>query len=39
MLLLVLRGDSGAVTGFMLTAGRARDVAFKRLETSVGGSP
>jgi hypothetical protein len=39
MLLLVLRGDTGAVTGFMLTAGRARDVAFKRREVSAGGSP
>jgi CubicO group peptidase (beta-lactamase class C family) len=39
MLLLVLRGDTGGVTGFMLTAGRVRDVAFKRLDGSVGGSP
>jgi CubicO group peptidase (beta-lactamase class C family) len=37
MLLLVLRGDGGTVTGFMLTAGRARDVAFTRRGTTGAG--
>jgi hypothetical protein len=30
MLLLVLRGDDGAVTGFTLTVGRVRDLPFTR---------
>jgi CubicO group peptidase (beta-lactamase class C family) len=37
MLLLVLRNDDGAVTGFTLTVGRVRDLPFTRREAARGG--
>ncbi len=40
MLLLVLRNDDGAVSGFTLTVGRVRDLPFVRqTATRTGGSP